>query len=211
MPIEYTARTRMLFIGDSITDCGRFDDPESVGFGYVRLIRDHLRAKQPIIAPQVVNRGISGNKITDLQARWRADVIDERPDVLSVMIGINDVWHRLAGLDSGVRIDQFERVYRELLVLTHEILPKCQIILCQPSIIVKPAPANGNAQLEPYVEAVNRIAGDFSSLPPVPVHTALLAARHDRPDIDWTPDGVHPSTSGHAVIARTWLEIAEVL
>src|SRR4051812_7048232 len=93
MPITLTARTRLLFIGDSLTDCGWKTDPEQLGAGYVRLVRDWLLAASPATAPLVLNRGISGNKIPDLQQRWKSDVLDLAPDVLSVFIGINDVWH----------------------------------------------------------------------------------------------------------------------
>src|SRR3989442_15766615 len=107
MPLNLNASTRLLFIGDSITDCGRREDPEAVGSGFVRGIRDWLRAADPANAPIVINHGVSGNKITDLQKRWQRDVIDQAPDVVSVMIGINDVWHGLVPRSAGVDPETF--------------------------------------------------------------------------------------------------------
>src|SRR5690554_5891653 len=97
MAISIDRNTRLLFIGDSITDCGRRQDPEGIGSGYPRLVRDYLSAKDPDNAPVVLNTGISGNRVTCLQERWKTDVLDLKPDVLSIKIGINDVWHSLGG------------------------------------------------------------------------------------------------------------------
>src|SRR5690606_33196065 len=93
--LELHPEHRWVFIGDSITDCGRRDDSEGLGNGYVRLIRDHLLARSPARAPQVINKGISGDRILELSARWEADVIAAHPTVLSIKIGINDVWRQL--------------------------------------------------------------------------------------------------------------------
>src|SRR5688500_12163912 len=95
MALEFSRDSKLLFIGDSITDAGRAADSEDIGSGYVRMIRDLLRADDHANAAQVINRGMSGDKIVDLKARWERDVIAIRPNVLSIMIGINDVWHGL--------------------------------------------------------------------------------------------------------------------
>src|SRR5438105_87623 len=162
MPLNLNASTKLLFIGDSITDCGRREDAaEQVGAGYVRLVRDWLRARDPANAPIVINAGISGNKITDLQRRWQRDVIDSAPDVVSVMIGINDVWHGLVDGGSGVDIETFLRTYREILMELRGRRPACRLVLCEPTIISPPAPQSGNEKLQPYVRAVNDLAQDF--------------------------------------------------
>ena len=133
--IKFTAQTRLLFIGDSITDVGRRDDPDELGKGYVRLIRDRVLADSPAAAPIVLNRGISGNKMPDLQKRWQRDVLDLAPDVLSIYIGINDVWHGLIPDREGCAIDRFTDGYRDILAQTRAAIPKCRIILCEPSVI----------------------------------------------------------------------------
>jgi len=205
MALTYDRGQKFLFIGDSITDVGRREDPEKIGHGYVRMIRDYLYAKDAVRAPEVINVGISGNKVTDLQARWKADVLDHEPDVVSIKIGINDVWHGLGGRNNGVPIEQFVDVYHVILRQLHAVVPKAKLVLCQPSVIWAPAPAEGNAVLQPYVRAVKELRREFNAVAVVPLHAAFVNAQAARPDINWAPDGVHPSSAGHMLIARTWL------
>jgi acyl-CoA thioesterase-1 len=204
MALSLTPGQTFLFIGDSITDVGRREGPEQIGNGYVRLIRDYLLAKDPAAAPRVINMGISGNKVTDLAARWKTDVLDLEPDVVSIFIGINDVWHGLGGRDAGVPLEKYVEMYHVILRQLNAVVPKAKVVLCQPSVIEPPAP-EGNAILQPYVRAVNELNREFAASALVPLHAAFVAARKARPDIDWTPDGVHPSPTGHMLIARTWL------
>jgi lysophospholipase L1-like esterase len=205
MAIPLTPGQTFLFIGDSITDCGRREDAEGLGSGYPRLIRDYLLAKDPAAAPRVINTGISGNKVTDLAARWKEDVLDHQPDVVSIKIGINDVWHGLSGGAEGVPIERFVEMYHVILRQLHAVVPKARLVLCQPSVIDPPAPAEGNAVLQPYVRAISELRREFNAAALVPLHTAFVNAKKLRPDIAWTPDGVHPSPTGHMLIARTWL------
>src|SRR5688572_1892936 len=132
MSIQLTAKSKLLFIGDSITDCGRGADPEGLGQGYVRLIRDLLRSKDPATAPVVINTGISGHKVTDLAARWDRDVLAHSPDVISIKMGINDVWHGLADPSRGVPIEVYTQTYRQIL---KTLRTGCRIVLCEPSVI----------------------------------------------------------------------------
>jgi len=205
MPVRLQQSSKVLFIGDSITDCGRREDPEGLGNGYVRLIRDLLLVDHPAEAPATfINVGISGNKVTNLKDRWQADVIAHAPNVLSVKVGINDVWHGLGGRNAGVSISEFESIYDELLTVVRAELPECQLVLCEPSVIWAPQPAEGNDIVKTYVLAVQGLAGKFgASL--VSLHEAFETARAQRPEIAWAPDGVHPSSAGHLLIARRWL------
>jgi acyl-CoA thioesterase-1 len=212
MPLAFDSRTRLLFVGDSITDAGRRDDPDGVGFGYVRSIRDYLRAREPTVAPHVLNAGVSGDTIVDLASRWSRDVIAQRPDILSVMVGINDVWHRLENAGcGGVPIGPYRQVYAHLLETTADLLPACRIILCEPTVISPPAHPKGNEELSHYVEVVHELAKHARTEAVVPLHSAFAAAEKFRPDLDWTTDGVHPTSSGHMLIARTWLETTRSL
>jgi len=211
MSLKFTRESRVLFIGDSITDCGRRTDPLGLGNGYVRLIHDYLAAKDPAHAPQVINMGISGNKVTDLRDRWTRDVLDQKPDVLSIKIGINDVWHGFKDPPAGVSIEQFVGVYHALLRQVHNVLPHCKIVLFEPSVIGPPAPADGNKLLQPYVRGVNEVGRGFHVQAVVPLHGLFLRAQQDRPDIAWAPDGVHPSSAGHMLIARAWLSALKLL
>lgn len=205
---------RLLFIGDSITDCGRTDPQVSkrdpLGLGYVRFIHDYLLARDPAGAPVVLNRGISGNKVTDLARRWEEDVLREKPDWVSVKIGINDVWHGYKDASLGVPLDQFRSVYADLLRRTKSALPRVKLVLCQPTVIGPPAPADGNVRLRPYVQAVTELAHDFHAVL-VPLHSVFLRAQQLRPDYGWAPDGVHPSSAGHMLIARSWLSAVDLL
>lgn len=205
MAIDLQPGQTFLFIGDSITDVNRRNDPEGIGQGYVRIIRDYLYAKDPVKAPRVINTGISGNRVTHLAKRWKEDVLDHEPDVVSIKVGINDVWHGLEGRNEGVPIEQFVEMYHVILRQLQAVVPKAKVILCQPSVIEPPAPAGGNSALQPYVRAVGELKREFNALAVVPLHSAFVNARRLRPDINWTPDGVHPSSAGHMLIARTWL------
>src|SRR5438067_12179985 len=107
MSITFTRQTQLLFIGDSITDCGWRQCPEEIGNGYVRLIRDYLCAEDPANAPVLINRGLSGNQIPDLQKRCQRDVLELSPDVPSIFIGINDVCHALIDPQSACPLDAY--------------------------------------------------------------------------------------------------------
>jgi acyl-CoA thioesterase-1 len=210
MPSFLSPTTKLLFIGDSITDVGRVSDPEKLGSGYVRLLHDLLLAKSPATAPTFLNLGTSGHKVTDLRDRWDTDVLAHTPDLLSIFIGINDVWHTLAGL-GGTPIDHFTSTYRTLLQRTRSALPNCKIVLCEPSVIWPPQDPRGTDALKPYIRSVNDLATEFRVHALVPLHTAFTNARQSRPEIPWTPDGVHPSPTGHMLIAQTWLNSTSLL
>jgi lysophospholipase L1-like esterase len=205
MSITFTKQSKLLFIGDSITDCGRRECTEQIGDGYVRLLRDLLCVREPETAPNVINRGISGNKIPDLQKRWRRDVLDERPDVLSIFIGINDVWHGLVDGRSGCAINDYVAGYRDVLNQTRDVLPRCILILCEPSVLWLDTPPDANDHLDPYIAAVRQLATEFDAHCVVPLHDAFARARDARPELAWTTDGVHPTSAGHMLIAQTWL------
>ena len=205
MPLKLSADTRLLFIGDSITDCGRKTCAERLGHGYVRLIRDWLACADPAALPLVVNMGTSGDKISDLADRWQSDVIAQKPDILSLKIGINDVWHSFAHSGLGTTVSAFREGYAELLTQLSHALPKCQVILCEPSVIDPPQHERGNELLPQYVQVVHEIASEFGAVVVVPLHEAFIQARNDRPDLQWTSDGVHPTELGHMLIARQWL------
>lgn len=204
---------KWIFIGDSITDCGRREDPARLGNGYVRLIHDYLLAKAPPDAPRICNRGIGGNQIGHLVERWQDDVISKNPHMVSVMIGINDVWRQLDGQAPGTPLKEFVTMYEHVIEQTIKACPKVQFVLCEPSVIGPPAPAKGNALLLPYVMAVRELAGNFTDhvAAVVGTHHTCLAAERARPDVQWWPDGVHPSSVGHMLLAQTWLKETRLL
>lgn len=208
MPIAFHPDMRLVFIGDSITDGGRLEDREGLGHGYVRLIREITLARDPATAPVVFNRGTSGHRILDLAERWERDVIALAPDVVSIKIGINDVWRQFDGGGVGVMIDEFKSTYDGLLSRTLSALPSCKIVLCEPTVFWPPAQQAelGNRLIKPYVQAVNELGDAFAVHAVVPLNSAFERARAARPEVDWATDGVHPSTAGHMLIAERWLD-----
>jgi acyl-CoA thioesterase I len=206
MNLHLSKETKLLFIGDSITDCGRKQDEEKLGQGYVRIIRDFLAAKDPVHCPIVLNRGISGNKIPDLQNRWQRDVLDLAPDILSVFIGINDVWHGLEPGRTGCDIESFTAGYRDILSRTRQQFPEVRIVLCEPSVLWLSQHPGANDKLKPYSGRVHDLAKEFKAISVIELHGAFNSANAARPDIPWTTDGVHPTSAGHMLIAVTWLK-----
>jgi lysophospholipase L1-like esterase len=149
MPIRTTARTKLLFIGDSITDCGRRNEPFApYGQGYVHLTRAFLLARYPELGLEVVNRGIGGNTVRDLAARWETDVIAEQPDWLSVKIGINDVWRTMTGRQAeAVPLAEYRATYHALLERTRRET-RARLILMEPYVIAPPvAETSGEVQM----------------------------------------------------------------
>lgn len=211
MSINTTPTAKWIFIGDSITDSDRTQDPENMGSGYVRLVRDWMRARNPAGAPQVINHGTGGHKIGDLAERWQRDVLDERPALVSIMIGINDVWQKLMNWGPGTPLDAFLATYRDLLRRLRQSVPGCMLVVCEPTVIGAPQPEDGNDRLQPYIQGIRALAKEFSAEFVVPLHAIFRDAVKARPDVAWTKDGVHPLSSGYMLIARTWLGTVAVM
>ena len=146
---------KIVFFGDSITDMGRnrgeCDEIWTYGSGYPMLVASHLYRKDPL-QYQVVNRGIAGNRIVDLYARVKADVWNERPEVLSILVGVNDIWHEF-DWQNGVEQDRFERIYDMLIEDTLQRLPNIKIVLCEPFILKASATAEKFDQFTGFLKA----------------------------------------------------------
>ncbi|MGD6875794.1 SGNH/GDSL hydrolase family protein [Bacillus infantis] len=195
---------KLLFIGDSITDHGRREDPEQIGFGYVRNLRDYYMTALPEKALEFINRGVGGNRVTNLADRWKEDVIDIQPDLVSISIGINDVWRQL---DSPgiVQIgpERFKEVYEDLLTQVKEET-EAQIVLMEPTVIEEDVHSEGNRLLTPYVEAVHELAEQFQAVV-VPEHKAFLRYLESGGKLKLTTDGVHMTSAGDMLMARAWV------
>ncbi|MET4059253.1 acyl-CoA thioesterase-1 [Arthrobacter sp. UYP6] len=191
-------QTRTVFAGDSVTDCGRRDD-DGLGDGYVRL----LAASAYLADTAVVNRGTGGDRIEDLARRWDADVLAEQPQLISVLIGINDTWRRY---DAGQETDQhtFLARYRALL---ERVAPESTLVLMEPFLLpVTAEQEQWRKDLDPKIAAVHRLAKEFGAVlvRTDEVLTSLVAAGAAPQSL--ALDGVHPTPLGHAAIADAWLE-----
>lgn len=194
-------QSRILFIGDSITDTFRNDDPEGLGSGYVRLIRDYLTTTYPEKQLEVINKGISGNRVTDLQARWEKDVLELNPDYVSISIGINDVWRQLDNnAIEQVYPDKFEQVYTELCEKTN-----ARLILMEPTVIEENPDSVGNQKLKEYVAIVQKLAEKYDAIL-VPTHKDFLNYIAAGNPTKLTYDGVHMSSTGNMLMATSWLK-----
>ena len=202
----------VLFQGDSITDAGRNrqrqlpNDAASMGTGYVYLIAAEILKELAGHELTVYNRGISGNKVYQLAERWQEDCIDLEPDVLSILIGVNDYWHMRQGRYEGTP-EVYERDFRELLNRTKESLPGIRLVICEPFILTETS-AVDDSWTEPfraYREIASKLAGEFSAVR-VPFQQSFNDALTLAPATHWTGDGVHPSLAGCRLMADTWLE-----
>lgn len=204
-----TKGKRFLFIGDSITEWGRFEDPENLGDNYVRLIHDYLTVTYPTKRYEIINKGIGGNRVTDLAKRWDEHVIQQNPDVVSISIGINDVWRQIDQTTvDQVYPDQFKEIYDDLITQVKE-KTKATIILMEPTVIEEVVSPDGNAMLVPYVEAVQELAKKHDTMI---VHTHQLFLDYlEKGSYPLTTDGVHMSPAGNMLMAKGWLQVAKPL
>jgi acyl-CoA thioesterase I len=194
---------KIIFIGDSITASNKNTDPERLGNGYVRMIKEVLPEDV-----KVINKGVNGHRVTDLAFRWERDVIDLEPDLLSVSIGINDVWRQLDSPDlTQIDVSKFEEVYRELL---SQLPATTKLVLMEPTIIKENPQSQGNQMLIPYVDVVRKLAVEFDAVL-VPTHDIFISHLIKKPDVSLTTDGVHMRKKGNELMAKAWLKAAESL
>jgi lysophospholipase L1-like esterase len=212
--MKIAAGSRLLFIGDSVTDCGRArpigtGSGTALGDGYVAQIGAALGPIHPNNPIQLINMGISGNTVRDLAARWDGDVLALKPDWLSIMIGINDVWRQFDGIDhpAAVMADEFERTFENLVARTQPLL-------------------KGLVLMTPYYVQLLRTDPIRRRMDAYGAVTRKLAARHGVLLVDTqgefdhameanafrklADDRVHPTTLGHAILARAFLRAIDV-
>lgn len=195
---------RIVFIGDSITDSGRREDPGQIGTGYVKIIHDYLKVTYPTKQLDILNRGISGDRVIDLANRWVDDVINLNPDIVSISIGINDVWRQIDLPEiEQVFPNQFEQIYADLLSQI-KTETDAEIILMEPTLIHEDIHSEGNEKLIPYVEIVNKLAMKYQAIA-VPTHEIFINYLKSNSDFQLTIDGVHMNSAGNMLMAKTWL------
>lgn len=201
----------IVFQGDSITDAGRSRDPQEpnagLGGGYAALAAARLLADHPKQGLQIHNRGISGNRVVDLYARWKVDTLNLRPDILSILIGVNDSWHGF-NHNNGVEVDRYAQFYRMLLEWTLKELPKVKIVLIDPFVLpIGAVSPEWLPEIEARGQAVQRLAADFG-LTRISAQAIFDEAAEKAPLEYWLRDGVHPTLAGHQLLCDAWIAAA---
>jgi lysophospholipase L1-like esterase len=199
-----------LFQGDSITDGGRSrnnDWNHVMGHGYQYIIGSELGYNFPKKGFHFFNRGVSGNKVTDLAARWQKDSLDIKPDVLSILIGINDVSAFIGG-NKDYGVEQYESGYRALLQQAKEGLPGVRFVLCEPFVLpvgkIKEKWEEYASEVDKRRAVVKVLSEEFDAVF-VPFQDAFNKALQKAPADYWIWDGVHPMPAGHELMAVEWL------
>jgi lysophospholipase L1-like esterase len=202
----------VLFQGDSITELGRdktksaANDFGALGSGYVLLTATVLLRDYAAKNLQVHNTGISGNKVYQLSDRWDTDTLALKPNVLSIMVGVNDYWHTLSGNYKGT-IDTYRTDYRKLLDRTKQALPDVKIIIGEPFALkdVKAVDASWYPAFDTYRQASEDAANEYGAVF-VPYQKVMDEALKVAPAKYWSLDGVHPSPAGASLMAEAWLK-----
>jgi lysophospholipase L1-like esterase len=190
-----------VFIGDSVTDCGRDIEPP-YGDGFVREISRSSR-----LSGQIINVGTSGHRLIDLEQRWKKDVLEHKPSLLSIAIGINDTWRRYDDNDSTSTEDFRSRYHRLLTQTKAECNP--QFVLCEPFLLpVSDEMKSWREDLDPKIEVVHMMAKEFGAVL-VPFDSYLNTLAKTMSIAEIAEDGIHPTPFGHTEIAKFWLNTLE--
>jgi len=199
----FTPGARVLFQGDSITDGnrGRSADPNHIlGHGYVFITAARHGAAFPETKLEFMNRGVSGNTVLDLEKRWQKETLDLKPDVLSILIGVNDSGRK-------VPLDQYEQVYDKLLSDARAANPQVKLVLCEPFLLnhqaKEPAKGSPNVDVVKRQEIVAKLAQKHGAAL-VHFQKVLDDACQRAPASHWIWDGIHPTYSGHQILADEW-------
>jgi lysophospholipase L1-like esterase len=205
----------ILFQGDSITDGnrGRNTDPNHImGHGYAFSIASRVGADYPGKKYQFYNRGISGNKVNDLEKRWQAETLDLKPDVLSILVGVNDSNSVVLKREPVITIEKYEEIYTSLLDQTKAAFPNILFVLCEPFILqvgkVKENWETYHSDIVQRQAVVRKLTTKYNAVF-VGFQEVFDKACEKAPADYWIWDGVHPTVPGHELMAREWLKQLE--
>lgn len=210
---ELPKNLTVLFQGDSITDAGRSkgnyyaNSGRGMGMGYVQHTATQLMGEHPNVDWRIYNRGISGHKVFQLANRWEDDALQLQPDVLSILIGVNDFWHTLSHNYQGT-VETYEQDLVKLLERTKKTLPNIKFLIGEPFVCddgTAIATDKWRAKFPAYQVASRKIAKQFDAVF-IPYQKVFDEARKIAPTSYWCPDGVHPSMAGNYLMAKAWLE-----
>ena len=207
---------KILFQGDSITDAGRTKENVvniNLGYGYPRLVEAALGFAEPC-CHTFINKGIGGNRIVDIYARIKCDIINLAPDVMSLLIGVNDVWHDFKESPNGVDAEKFYKVYDMLITEIKEALPDIKIMILEPFTLKGSATEahweDFRCEVEKRAEKAKLIA-EKHALPFIPLQAQFDALCEKAEPSYWLRDGVHPTAMGHEFIKNEWLKAYKML
>lgn len=200
----------ILFIGDSITECDRRMPMHStLGWGYVRMFSDILSIRDPEKKIRIINKGINENTIAHLLSRWCDDVVEFQPDLLFILIGINDVTRYLDGSASlHCSPVEFKAIYRRLVEETKLRVPHCEIIPMQPFFISRGDDIVGSyrnqliSTLAAYLQAIDEIASEYG-LKVIKLSESFHELLRYKNSETYSEDKIHPNLTGHLAIAET--------
>ena len=204
---------RILFQGDSITDAGRIRERDDfLGMGYPFLVTASLGLENPD-EYEFFNRGVSGDRVVDLYARIKKDILNLKPDVLSILIGINDVWHEIAH-SNGVNAEKYYKVYSMLIEEIKQELPNIKILILEPFVLKAEATENDwdafLSETKKRAQMAKKVAEEFG-LTFVPLQAGFdNLVKKEREDY-WLKDGVHPTAMGHEYIKTQWIKAFKTL
>lgn len=209
--MRQNSKNVVLFQGDSITDGGRDkrikqpNNYEGLGRGYAFLAAAQLLGENAAKDWQCFNRGISGNKVFQLAERWQKDCLDLEPDVVSILIGVNDFWHTLTHDYKGT-VEIYENDLRTLLEHTKKVQPNVAFIIGEPFTVTGGSHVTDDwfPAFNDYRAASKRIAKDFKATF-IPYQSIFDNALKKAPADYWAPDGVHPSIAGSYLMTQAWL------
>lgn len=204
----------ILFQGDSITDCGRDKARDaSMGEGYALLVKALLGFENPG-EYEFHNKGINGSRIVDVYARMKAEIINLKPDYMSILIGVNDVWHEFSA-HNGVDAEKFEKIYCMLIEEIKMALPDIKIMILEPFCLLASATENTEGEPDKWnifhgevlkrAEKAKAVAEKYN-LPFISLQDKFDEAAKTAENTYWLFDGVHPTPMGHEIIKREWLK-----
>lgn len=201
----------ILFQGDSVTDCWREHTPDGLGDGYAQMVSQACGALCRDMDLKFVNRGVSGNRCRNLLERYEKDILQVKPDILSILVGINDTW-RCFDSDDACSIERFESEYRTLLDRVKKDLPACKLILMQPFLLhTLPDQWAWREDLDAKATLVSRLAREYKAMyiPLQGMFDQLVTGGIDPADL--SQDGVHPTALGHRYIAIEYMKMLGIL